>query len=138
MQPQRDGNAKVRDAVEVIHRSIQRIDNPLMIAGLISHDPFFAIERVRGKFFEKQFANQILSLNIDLQFDVVSRDSFDALTLLKIFAQQFTGGAGGVLRCIEILLHREALRRTKNTKCTTESLVVMLSEVETSRGKTRM
>ena len=54
---QRDGNAKMRNAVEIIHRSIQRIDNPLMIAGLISHDPFFAVKRVRGKFFEKQFAN---------------------------------------------------------------------------------
>src|SRR3954451_3071468 len=27
-----------------------------------------------------------------------------------------------VLRCIEIVLHREALRRTKNTKCTIENI----------------
>ena len=57
VQAQRDGNAKMRDAVEIIYRSIQRIDNPLMVAGLISRDSFFAVKRVRGKFFEKQFAN---------------------------------------------------------------------------------
>ena len=45
---QRDGNAKMRNAVKIIHRSIQRIDNPLMIAGLISHDPFFAVAGVIG------------------------------------------------------------------------------------------
>ena len=77
----------MRNAVEIIHRSIQRIDNPLMVAGLISHDPFFAVKRVRGKFFEKQFADQLLRLNIDLEFDVVRRESLDARLPLKIFAQ---------------------------------------------------
>ena len=75
------------NAVEIIHRPIQWIDNPLMVAGLISHDPFFAVKRVRGKFFEEQFADQLLRLNIDLQFDVVRRERLDALLLLKIFAQ---------------------------------------------------
>ena len=61
------------NAVEIIYGSIQRIDNPLMIAGLISHDPFFAVKRVGRKFFEKQVADQLLRLNIDLEFDVVRR-----------------------------------------------------------------
>src|ERR1044071_6421181 len=86
VQTQGDGNAKMRNAVEIIHRSIQRIDNPLMIAGLISRDSFFAVERVRGKLFEKQFANQLLRPNIDLQFDVMRCDGLNALLLLKIFA----------------------------------------------------
>ena len=53
VQAQRNGNAKMWNAVEIIHRSIQWIDDPLMLAGLISHEPFFAVKRMRGKFFEK-------------------------------------------------------------------------------------
>src|SRR6476660_5904354 len=85
VQAQRNGNAKMRNAVKIIHRSIQRIDNPLMVAGLISHDSFFAVKRVRGEFSEKQFGNQLLCLNVDLQFDVVCGHSLDSLQLLKIF-----------------------------------------------------
>ena len=43
---QRDRNAKMRDAVEIVHGAVERIDHPLMLAGLIADDSFFAIERV--------------------------------------------------------------------------------------------
>ncbi len=39
----------MRDAVEVIDRPIERIDDPLMIARLVADDAFFAIERVLRK-----------------------------------------------------------------------------------------
>ena len=77
----------MRDPVEIIYGSIQRIDNPLMIAGLITHDAFFAVKRVGREFFEEQFANYLLRLNIDLQFDVVCCNGVNALPLLKIRAQ---------------------------------------------------
>ena len=58
-----------------------------MITGLISRDSFFAVKRVGRKFFEKQFADQLLCLNVDFQFDVVRRERLDTLLPLKIFAQ---------------------------------------------------
>ena len=106
-QAQGDRNAKMRDPVEIIHGAIQWIDDPLMIAGLIPHDTFLAVKRVGGKFVEKQLADQFLPLNIDLQLDVVRRDRVDALALLKIFAQQLTRCARGILGCIEITLHQK-------------------------------
>src|SRR6266436_3866918 len=97
----------MRNAVEIIHRAVQRIDDPLMIAGLIPHDTFLAVKRMSGKFVEKQFADQLLRLNIDLQFDVVRCHGVDALTLLKILAKQFSRFARGIFSCIEIPLHAE-------------------------------
>ena len=61
----------MRNAVEIIHGAIKRIDDPLVFAGLIAHDSFFAIKCVLGKLFEKEFGNQLLRLNIDLEFDIV-------------------------------------------------------------------
>src|SRR5439155_1091568 len=54
---QRNRNAKMWNPVEIIHRAIKRIDDPLVLAGLITHDSFFAIKRVFWKFFEKQLRN---------------------------------------------------------------------------------
>ena len=45
------------DAVEIIHGAIQRIDNPLVFAGLIAHHSFFTVKRVLGKLFEKEPGN---------------------------------------------------------------------------------
>src|ERR1043166_3770807 len=117
----------MRNAVEIIHRAIQRIDDPLMIAGLIPNDTFLAVKRMSGKFGEKQFADQLLRLNIDLQFDVVRCHGVDALTLLKTLAKQLSRFARGLFSYIKITLHGR-LGRTKNAKCTTERNFVILSE----------
>ncbi len=45
------------NTVEIIHGAIQRIDDPLVFAGLITHDSFFTVKRVLGKLFEKESAN---------------------------------------------------------------------------------
>jgi hypothetical protein len=47
----------MRDAVKIIDGAIKRIDDPLVLAGLIPHDSFFAIKCVAGELFEKQFRN---------------------------------------------------------------------------------
>ena len=36
----------MRDAVEKIHRPVERIDDPLVIARLVADDAFFAVKRV--------------------------------------------------------------------------------------------
>ena len=43
----------MRDAIKKINRSIERIDDPLMIALLIANDPLFAVKRVLRKTFEQ-------------------------------------------------------------------------------------
>ena len=48
---QRNRDAEMRNAIEIIYRSVQRIDHPLKHARLVANDSFFAIERVLRKFF---------------------------------------------------------------------------------------
>ena len=56
-ETQRNRHAKMRNAVEIIDGAIKWIDDPLMLAGLIANDPFFAVKHVLRKFFQKQFCN---------------------------------------------------------------------------------
>ena len=84
----------MRNAVEIIHGAIQRVDDPLMIARLIPNDTFFSVKRMSGKFVEKQFADQLLRC-----------DRVDALPLLKIVAKQLSRLARGIFSGIEITLH---------------------------------
>src|SRR5947207_15951364 len=74
---------------------------------------------MRGKFFEKQVGNQLLRLNIDLQFYIVRGYSVDLLPPLKIVPKQLSRFSRSLLGDIEIVLHRR-LRRTKNRNWTAE------------------
>ena len=96
----------MRDAVEKIHRAIERIDDPLIIARLVADDSFFAIKRVFRKTFEQHLRDQILGLNIDLEFDVVRSRGVDRERLLKMRAEQIAGRAGRFFRGLEIMCHR--------------------------------
>ena len=97
----------MRNAVEIIYGAVERIDDPLMIALLVAHDSFFAIERVLGKFFQERFGDQFLGAHIDLELDVVRRGRIDAERLLKMVPKQFAGGARGFDRRVEIMRHEE-------------------------------
>src|ERR1041385_7926243 len=110
----------MRNAVEIIHRAIERIDDPLMIAGLISPDTFFAVKRVAGEFVEKQFTDQLLRLNIDLQLDVVRGYRVHMLPLPKILAKQFPRFTRGIFSCVEITLHQRDYLAQRTQRCTTE------------------
>ena len=46
---QRNGNRKMRDAVEEIDGAIDRIDDPLEFTGRVALNAFLAIDRVRRK-----------------------------------------------------------------------------------------
>ncbi len=59
-ETQRDRDAEMRNAVEIIHGAIERIDDPLVFAGLVAHDSFLAVKRMLGKFFQKQLGDQLL------------------------------------------------------------------------------
>ena len=104
--------------IEIIHGAIKRIDDPVVLAGLITYDPFFAVKCMFWKFFEKQPGNQFLRLNIDLQLDVVRCDSIHPLRPLKIFAKQFSSCARGLFSRIEIMLHdqRQIELRSRSAK----------------------
>jgi hypothetical protein len=90
-----------------------------MFCGLVAHDSFFAVKRVRGKFLEKQVSNQLLRLNIDLQFYIVRGYSVDLLPPLKIVPKQLSRFSRSLFGDIEIVLHQR-LRRTKNRNLTAE------------------
>jgi hypothetical protein len=85
-----------------------------VLAGLITHNSFFAVKRVFGKFFEKQIGNQLLCLNIDFQLDIVRCDGIHPLRSSKIFAKQSSSCAPGFFSRIEIMLHIVILSGAKN------------------------
>jgi hypothetical protein len=60
---------------------------------------------VRGKFFEKQVGNQLLRLNINLQFHIVGGYSVDLLSPPEIVPKQLSRLARGLFGDIEIVLH---------------------------------
>src|ERR1041385_5726934 len=94
LKTERDRNAKVRDAVEKIHRPIERVDNPLVISLLIADDALFAIKGVLWKTPEQHFADQVLRLHIDLELDVVRQRRLHRERLLKVRAEQIARGSG--------------------------------------------
>ena len=87
----------MRDAIEEIHRSIERIDDPLMIARLVANDSFFAIKRMFRKTFEQDFRDQILRQNIDLELDVVRGRGVDRERFFKMRTEQFAGRSAPLL-----------------------------------------
>src|SRR5256885_15484353 len=73
---------------------------------MVPPDAFLDVKRMAGEFGEKQFADQLLRLNIDLQFDVMRCHGVDALALLEILAKQLSRFARGIFSRIEITLHQ--------------------------------
>ena len=104
-QTQRDRNAKMRDAVEEIHRAIERIDDPLMIARLVADDSFFAIKRVLRKTFEQDFCDQILGQHIDLELDVVRGRALTVSGCSKCARSNSPAARAASLRHLEIMHH---------------------------------
>jgi hypothetical protein len=95
----------VRDLVKIIHRAVERIDDPLMLACLIAHHAFFAVKRVLRKLLQQYLGDQFLGLNVDCEFDVMRGNGVDVLRAVKIFSKQLACLSGGVLGGIEIMLH---------------------------------
>jgi hypothetical protein len=120
LETQRDGDAKMRNAVVIIYRSVERIDHPLEFAGLIADEPFFAVECVLRKFFEQRLRDQFLGAHIDFEFDIVLGGLIYLHRFLEIVPQHFAGGAGRFNGGVEIMPH-ERLARTKRRKCTRNS-----------------
>src|SRR6266550_613016 len=114
---QRDGDAKMRNAVVIIHRPVKWIDHPLEFARLISDDSLFAVECVLRKFFEQRLRDQFLGADIDFEFDVVLGGLIYLHRFLEVVPQHFAGGAGRFNGGVEIMPH-ERLARTKRRKCT--------------------
>src|SRR6476646_4127914 len=110
----------MRNTVIIIHRAIERIDNPLKFARLIADDSFFAVECVLRKFFEQRLCDQFLRADVDFEFDVVLGGLIHLHWFLEAVPQHFAGGASRFNGGVEIMGH-ERLARTKNTKCTTKT-----------------
>src|SRR4051812_44233187 len=92
---QRDGDAEVRDAVEVIHRAVDGVDDPLVGAGLVSGDAFLAEDRVLRKAGEQHARDEILRTDVELELDVVRLKRIHLEAAAEVFAEELAGGARG-------------------------------------------
>ena len=63
--PHRNRRAEVRDAVEIIHCAVERIDDPLKLACLVAADAFLAIDRVVGETLQDHPRDEFLRLDIE-------------------------------------------------------------------------
>ena len=84
----RDRSAEVRDAVEIIHRAVERIDDPLELARLIATDAFLAVDRVVREACEEDPRDEVLRLHVECQLDVVRRELVDLAFGKKVFLQE--------------------------------------------------
>ena len=109
---QRDRNAEVRDRVEIIHRAVDRIDDPLPLARLISRDALLAKDRVIGKRTEQDFRDERLRAHVEIELDVVRREFIHIKRLSKVAAEQFTRGASGGEGGVEVGGHGIFARET--------------------------
>ncbi len=65
------------DVVEIVDRSVERINYPTHIRILPAADAFFAEDGVAGVIGQNNASDGLLSLNIHFQFDVMSSDLVD-------------------------------------------------------------
>jgi len=93
------------EAVEKIHRAINRIDDPLKRTLLIARDPFLAIDGMIGIAPQKNPGDQLLRANIEIQLDVVRFEDIDVELLAKVFFQKGASGARGLHSSFEVVSH---------------------------------
>ena len=67
----------MRDRVKEVHSAVDGIDNPLPFAVLIAGESFFAVDRVCRKISEERVGNELLGLDVEIQFDVVGEQLRD-------------------------------------------------------------
>ena len=85
----------MRDAVKIIHRAVERIDDPLEVARLVAADAFLAVDRVVGETREGHLRDEVLRADIEFELDVVRGEFVDAALDEKVFFQQRARGARG-------------------------------------------
>src|SRR3954451_7777383 len=95
----------MRNAIKIINGAVERIDYPLVVAGLIADDSLFAVQRVGGKLGDQKIGNELLALDVDRQLDVVSFGRVDATWQIKILTQEFAGSARCLLGGVQVMRH---------------------------------
>ena len=112
--PRGDGRAEVRDAVEIVHGAVERIDDPLELAVLIAADAFLAKDGVVGEAFQEHLGDEVLGFHVEGKLDVVRGELVHIRVLAKVFAQQPAGGERGGNGGVEVRGHggksREKMR----------------------------
>lgn len=80
----------MRNAVEEIHRAINRIDNPLAGGLLVARDAFFAVECIARASPEKNAGDEILRFLVERELDVVIRGFIDCGGAAEVLAEKFS------------------------------------------------
>ena len=91
---QRDADAVVRQTVEIIHRAVDGIDDPLPLALLISRDAFLAKNRVVGKLVEQVARDEFLGLDVERELDVMRVEFVHFRRTPKFFPEHRAGISG--------------------------------------------
>ena len=68
---ERDGDAEMGDAVEVVHRAVDGIDDPLAAGGLVPGDAFLSVKGIARACAEEDGGDEILGFLVEGQLDVV-------------------------------------------------------------------
>jgi hypothetical protein len=121
----------MRDPVIIVHRSVEGVDDPLVLGGLVTNDSLFAIERVLREFAQEQIRDELLRAHIDLELNVVRGDLIHAQGLVKILAQQFTRSLCGADGDTEKVLHvesRTSLGANSRADCMLRLMIVFAIE----------
>ena len=71
IQPCGDGDAEVGDTIEIVHGSVDGIDDPLPRAGLVPGYAFFSVDGVIWEGFQNDVRDQVLRFDVEIEFDVV-------------------------------------------------------------------
>jgi hypothetical protein len=81
---------EMRDSVEIIHRAIQGIDDPLVFSRASPH-PFFPENGVTAMSRQDVCLDELLGAAVEFQFDVMRMHGIDLEGLFEIFAEKSSG-----------------------------------------------
>ena len=74
----------MRDSVKEIHRSVDRVDDPLVGGRLVPPHPFLPVDGVTGKNGKYERLDECLRAPVELQFDVVRFGGIDVEFPLEV------------------------------------------------------
>ena len=82
-----DGDTEMWDAIEIVHRAVDGIHDPMPVASLVSCEAFFAENGVIGKAGEEHLSDELLRFHIEGELDVVSFKGIDVEWRAEVTAQ---------------------------------------------------
>lgn len=90
------GDAEPGNRVKIIHRPVNGVYNPFILAVPVPGVSFFSQNSVVGKHGKNFLRNQFLGKLVQLQLDIILAGFIHLLLLIKMLLQESSGGFGGL------------------------------------------